>query len=450
MNPVYERFVRDFKDKHILIMGLGVLGRGIADTRFFSEMGCSVTVTDLKTEQELADSLHQLKEFPLIRYVLGKHDEQDFKRADVVIKNAGVHRNSPYLRIAQEHGAEIYMDEALFALYSPSTLVGITGTRGKTTTTTLIGKFLEAGNIPILMGGNLQGKATLPLLKDATENHIVILELSSWQLQGFGDIQRSPHIAVYTNLYPDHLNYYNSMESYDADKRLIYLFQKPTDYLLVNKSQPKASEWAAEAPSQVIFFDSYDVPDDANIQLLGEHNRENIAAALGVAALFNISQEQCLHVLECFEGVEHRMETVSIVNGIQFINDTTATTPIAAIKAIRSLKQPIHLIAGGSDKKLDLTPFVTEILTNPYVKSIYLLTGTGTDIMEAIMKTQENEKIYRRFQSLKDACEAAYKNAQNNEVILLSPGCASFGLFVNEFDRGNQFKHIVHVLDQSS
>ncbi len=441
----------NYKNKKVLIFGLGLLGRGLKDTIFFAKKGAQVTVTDLKSEKNLADSLIHLKEFDNIKYTLGKHEEKDFLEADLIIRNAGVPLNSPFLNLALENKIPVKMDESMFAKYCPCPIIGITGTRGKTTTATLIYEIIkkefEESDKNVYLSGNIQGEAALPLIDKITENDLVVLELSSWQLQGFGWEKISPHIAVFTNIYQDHLNYYKTMSDYIADKKHIFLHQKKQDFCVINKHDRRISRFKKDIPSQLVEFSPRDLPEDWQIKLPGEHNRENAVAAWRVAELLGIKQETVKQVLAKFGGVPHRLELIKTINNIDFINDTTSTTPVATEKALSAVKGPIVLLAGGAYKKVPLKPLAEAIAKNRQVKAVVLLEGTATDeLEEELTKTKVSNLIAGRFDDFKTAIEHAYSLSLPGDTVLLSPGCASFGMFINEFDRGEKFKKFVTQL----
>jgi len=434
------------KNKKILILGLGLLGRGVKDAIFFAEQGAKVTVTDLKTKEELKDSIEQLKDFD-INYTLGEHKKSDILNSDLIIRNAGIPQNSSYLKLAQKKKIPIEMDESLFAKYCPCKIIGITGTRGKTTTATLIYKILKENlaDKHVFLAGNIQGEATLPLINKVTKNDIVILELSSWQLQAFHWNKISPRIAVFTNLYPDHMNSYKNMTEYLNDKKAIFQYQKKSHYCILNKDQSRIKKLENEIPSKIKFFHKNDVPNDWIINIPGEHNLENIAAAIQVAKILKISDESIQKSVENFSSVEHRLELVRTINKINFINDTTSTTPISGEKALKSTKKPIILIAGGASKKLKLNKFSKSICKN--VKAVILLEGSATDELENGLKVNKCDNLISgKFDNFEEAIKQAYSISLPGDTILLSPGCSSFGMFKNEYDRGDQFKKIVNLL----
>ena len=339
------------------------------------------------------------------------------------------------------------MDESLFASFvTPEKLIGITGTRGKTTTTMLIYSLLSSFLPHILLGGNIKGIATLPLLPQVQEDSTVVLELSSWQLQGFAWRKVSPHVAVFTNMYEDHLNRYKDMQDYIQDKKAIYQFQKKKDILILSKRDPIVSRFSEEAEGKVFFFEPDDVPSFWKLRIKGIHNRENIAAALRVGQLFRIPLPKMRPVVESFKGVEERLEKIASIQGIIFVDDTTSTTPVAGLKALEAYEDtPIILLAGGASKNLDLSLFAQKIARQ--VKAVLLLSGTATEGLEKdIIRYGGGKRILGVFDQFEQAVRKAYSVAKKGDVVLLSPGCASFGLFQNEFDRGQQFQQIVRNL----
>ena len=436
-----------FKNKKVLILGLGLLGRGVKDAIFFAEQGAKVTVTDLKTKIELAESIKKLETFANISYTLGRHEEKDILEADLIIRNAGIPKNSKYLKLAFENNIPVDMDESLFAEYCPCPIIGITGTRGKSTTTTLIGKMLQSlyKKGTVYISGNLQGEATLPLIKNVKKNDLVVLELSSWQLQGFGWKKISPEFSIFTNVYPDHMNSYKTMKEYVTDKKLIFKYQKKSDHCIINATNKYTKVLDKEIKSKLTWFSAKDVPKNWELKLLGKHSRENVAATIALGKILDFQLDEMKESLVNFSGLEHRLEFVQEVNNINFINDTTSTTPISGIKALQSIKTPIVLIAGGATKKLDLKLFAKEIVKR--TKSVILLEGSATDELEKlIIDNKGKDLIFGRYDDFKKAIKHAYAISLADDTVLLSPGCASFGMFINEFDRGNQFKKIVKLL----
>ncbi len=434
-----------FEGKRVIVMGLGLLGRGLGDTLFLAAHGAFVTVTDLKTERELASSVERLKGLN-IELKLGGHEEVDFTQADMILRNADVPATSKYLQQAREAGVPIEMDESLFCKLFQGQVIGVTGTRGKTTTTTLIYRILASVRPGVHIAGNIKGHATLPLLDLVSPHDIVVLELSSWQLQGFHDAKMSPNASVFTNIYPDHLNRYDSMHHYIFDKKAIYFYQEGDDFCVFNGDQPECVALSHEAPAGRDLFFLEDVASDWRIKLPGRHNRSNIAAAVRLCARLGVEIDIIRRATEEFSGVEHRLQIIAVKNGVTFIDDATSTTPVAGCAALEAMgNQRVLLIAGGADKKLDPTPFVHAAATKAH--RIALLKGDGTNpIREGLILSGAQEKMVGTFDSLKEAVLRLLAEASTGDVILLSPACASFGMFQNEFHRGETFASIVKDL----
>ncbi len=433
------------RGKRVTVMGLGLLGRGLGDTLFLIRCGAHVTVTDLKTQDQLAPSVEKLAGLP-VQLRLGRHDPADFAEADMILRNADVPRSSRFLKIAREHGVPIEMDESLFCKYFRGRVIGITGTRGKTTTSTLIHRILSVHRDRVFLAGNIMGKATLPLLEDARPDDVVVLELSSWQLQGFHDAKISPHASVFTNVYPDHLNRYRDMTEYIHDKKAVFLYQKGTDFCVFNGDQPETTALSEEAAAGKSFFSKADVPDDWEVLLQGVHNRENIAAAVCLCTKLGVPVKTVRQAVEEFRGVEHRLQWLGEKNGIGFVNDSTSTTPVSGCAALDAFEgKRIFLIAGGADKKLDLTPFARAAAVQ--TEKIALLAGTATEsLRRGIEQAGGKTKLLGPFNDLKSAVEGLMEHTVAGDVVLLSPACASFGMFHNEFHRGETFVNIVKAI----
>jgi UDP-N-acetylmuramoylalanine--D-glutamate ligase len=469
----------DIRGKRVLVMGLGVHGGGLGVARFLVEQGANVTVTDLRSAEQLAPTLAQLQGLP-VRFVLGQHRDEDFQTADLVIRNPGVPRESRYLQLARDNGAAIEMEMTLFFRLCPGPIIGITGTKGKTTTTLLAGAMFKEQFPDTVVAGNLRVSALEQLPKIGPRTPVV-LELSSWQLEGLGEAGLSPRWACITNISPDHLDRYASMKEYIEAKQHIYKHQGNDGVVVLNVNDPVLVAAAAEAPGTVAWFsDEYDkqmmqfveehpheyvvswaerflfwqhgmdngiICAKSEIQLPGRHNLSNVAAAAALAHLFGVQTQHIRSAMQSFTGVPDRMEVVGTVDGVRYINDTTATTPTAAIAALRSIYEPTVLIAGGADKQLDFEEFGQVVAK--YAKAVMLLDGTATPkVIEALNAAIPQLPgrapiIHGPVSSMAAALEAARDLAEQGDVVLLSPGCASFGMFKNEFDRGEQFRQIV-------
>ncbi|MDB5237825.1 MAG: UDP-N-acetylmuramoylalanine--D-glutamate ligase [Candidatus Kaiserbacteria bacterium] len=439
-----REYEKHFNGKKITILGLGLLGRGAGDAEFLAQCGAHVTVTDKKTHEDLRESVERLKKYPNIALHLGGHDETDFTSADLVIKAAGVRLDSPEIAAARAAGVSVAMSTALFAKYAAELgvkIVGVTGTRGKSTITHMIYHALRANGRPAHLGGNVRGISTLALLSQVQEGDTAVLELDSWQLQGFGDLEISPHISVFSNLMPDHQNYYKDMDEYFADKANIFTYQKPGDTLVAGRGlEDRLKHAGAEAQ----FPDT--LPADWALMIPGEHNRENAALAAAALLALGLNSAEIKNGLESFIGVEGRLQLVSDRAGVKIYNDNNATTPEATIAALRALDtgKNIVLIIGGSDKELDLTELIHEIKQR--CKAVFLIPGTGTDRLYELLDSEMHVHSMERCNSLHEALSGALKAAGAGDTILFSPAFASFDAYKNEYERNDEFLGLVRAL----
>lgn len=441
------------RGKRVLVMGLGLQGSGIASARYAALQGAIVRVTDMKPATVLAPSIQALAGLP-VEFVLGEHREEDFLWAEMVIRNPGVPLSSPYLRAAREHGALIEMESALFFLACPGRIIGVTGTRGKTTTATLLYAILSASGLPTALGGNVAGVETLSLLPQITPETQVVLELSSWQLEGLAPHKLSPPVAVMTNIYPDHLNTYNGMEDYAEAKANIFRHQGPGDLAIFNYDNPWTRRFGEEAPGRSWFTSqeqggsfargsSHLVPFRfTETPLAGRHNLENILLATTTAQLLGIADEQIASAVRDFRGVAHRLQTVATIRGVRFINDSASTTPIAGQVGLEACNRPIVLLAGGNTKRLPLERWPETMIQR--CRDVLLLAGSGTDellpaLQEEAARLGVTNPIRGVFDNFIAAMDTAVGLAQPGDTLLFSPGFTSFGMFLNEFDRGDRF-----------
>ncbi len=459
-----------FKNKKITVMGIGLHGGGIGTVKFLVAQGAKVIATDLRTKEQLATSLEKLKGIKNVQYVLGHHRMEDFSNVDMVIKNPAAKWTDKHIKFAIESKVPVEMDSSLFFKLCKNKIIGVTGTKGKTTTATLIYEMLKtAGKNPVKIGiGQVSVLDKLALLK---KDSVVVFELSSWRLSALGQAKLSPHIAVFKNIMPDHLNYYGTMEKYFQDKKYIYLNQKPKDWLIVNNDDELLREATKDANAQVVRF-SYEpiqnckavfIEDEIvhlnngidvkkliavkDVLIPGRHNLSNVMAAIGAVYAYGLSDLEIKKALPLLTGVPHRLEFVREVAGVKYYNDTAATIPDAAISALNSFEKPIVLIAGGTDKELDFEKFAEEVLVR--TKNIILLSGNATEkILTKIRKiaTEDFVKNITVVDSMEAAITLAQEKAQAGDVVVLSPGAASFGLFANEFDRGDKFREAVKNL----
>jgi UDP-N-acetylmuramoylalanine--D-glutamate ligase len=439
-----------FKDKKITVMGIGLLGRGLGDIRFLAECGARITATDLRSKTTLKEPLSLLKKFNNIKFTLDRHLVRDFKKRDLIVYAAGIKKENKYLQTAlQEHtlcsmSFGLVMD-ILDKEGIDTTLIGITGTKGKSTTTAMIENILKKSGLRYHLAGNVRNVANLPLLKKIKSGDIILAELDSWQLQSMHDINRSPDIAVFTNFFEDHMNYYDgSMQAYFNDKSGIYCYQKKDGYLITSTNAKKAiQEYASTKPvAQHIVAQPDDLPKTWKYQVFGDHNLENIALSFHVGKVLGIKHNVIKEALTTFTGVDGRFQYMgtSSKRKLIFINDNNSTTPSSTIRSLDAVKKEfphkrIILLAGGADKNFQYKEFAQYISKN--VDYLFLFAGNATDAIK-----KELPGTYKSFTttlSMRTAFNLALREAEDGDVIILSPAAASFGLFKNEYERNDQF-----------
>ncbi len=429
-----------YKNKKVLILGLGLNEGGVGSARFFARHGASVKVTDLKSREVLKSSLDKLADYPQIEYTLGEHKYEDIDWADIIIRNPALRTDNEYRVYAEKSGKPVETDVGIFLQFvSPSQMIGITGTKGKSTTSNLIYYALKDQFEEVILAGNI-GKSVLDCLELITDSTKVILELSSFQLEACAKHHISPHIAVITNILPDHLNYYSSMDEYSQAKKVIGLYQKPDDYLFIQKddSMVDTNDFLSDIHSQISRFSVEDLPEEFEPTLLGGHNLANYAAALKVVAHFKLTPEQALKSMNRFEGADFRLQLVKKIKGTKIYNDSASTMPDSTIKALEAIKSPI-LIVGGMDKGLPYEKLAHEI--DRRVKAVYFIDGTATEKLRPLL---QHRNIIRSIYTDLDLLLKDLKlEIKEGDTILFSPGATSFNFFQNEFDRGQKFNQAV-------
>ncbi|MGL4982402.1 MAG: UDP-N-acetylmuramoyl-L-alanine--D-glutamate ligase [Treponemataceae bacterium] len=472
----------DISGKKITLMGLGLNGGGLATLRFFLHHGAIVLITDMKNASDLQSTLDQIKtdtslDQSRIFYRLGEHIIEDFVSCDVVIKNPGVKfEGNPYLQAAVENNIPIETDISLFLRFTKSPIIAITGSKGKSSSASAIHYGLQQAGCKSFLGGNIT-VSPLTFLDETTEATPVVLELSSWQLSDLrGRKILKPKIAILTTIIPDHQNWYGNMENYVADKKLIYADQAPQDITICKYHDEWGDVFASQTKATVYRYATRDIFDKKNavfggfldedrngfiydpatdkknfvlgsdLLVQGEHMRENLLVAALVMHALGIESEKIAPILAKFSGIQHRLEyfheyTNAYGAAYRFYNDSAATVPEACVAAINAFKKPI-LICGGTDKNLDFTPFEKEF-SQP--QKIYLLAGSATDKILKVLKNQHFSSfiVFDSLENLLQALKKDLNELTENANIIFSPGATSFGMFQNEFDRGNQFKRLV-------
>ena len=449
-----------FTGQKVLVFGFGVNGGGLGTVQFLLDTKvASIVITDMKSEEELQATKNLLPLDARLQWRLGGHDEADFRAVDIVIKNPGIRWDNQYIKIAQEQGALVLMDSTIFMALCEAPVIGITGSKGKTTTATLVAAILEKASHHVVRAGVSQ-IGVLSELSKVTKDSIVVFEFSSWRLAGLAVIEKSPTMAIITNLYPDHLNYYRSMEEYALDKASIFTFQDKRGTLVLPRANAWTEYFAARAPGEILYTGKdasceawqdetrlYMRVDDEESILLekkasllqGEYLFENFLAASLITYRYGVSLGVISSTLATFQGVPHRFELIRELAGVRYINDTAATIPSATLASVVSITGPVILLAGGSDKGLPLDELVVAI---GHAKHTILFSGTGTDKLQGVLTKELKEKTVE-VDSMEKAVACAHKQATPGDTVLLAPGAASFGMFQNEFDRGDQFRALV-------
>ncbi len=424
----------NFKDKKIAVLGLGIEGRDVI--AYLLGCGAEITLFDKKPEGDLDFTGIDKNRINVIagdNYLDG-----GLIGFDYVVRSPGIYRYIPQIVDAEKSGVIITSAIKIFFELCPGKIIGVTGTKGKGTTSTLIYEILKAGGFTVFISGNI-GKPYLELLPKLNKNSWVVMEMSSFQLI---DLDISPHIAVVLNITEDHLDWHKDKEEYINAKRNINIHQSNVDYAVINQDYDSSSSFSKNIKSNLRLFSKKSLPQNfkENLLLRGEHNLENIAAAVSVAKILNIDDATISKVLISFKGLEHRLELVGIIDERTFYNDSFATGPQSTIAAINSFAESETLILGGSDKGLDYSELSKIISEKENVKNIILIGDMGGKIGEAI----SNKNIVNLGKaSMSEIVKKAFEISPKNGVVILSPAAASFDMFKDYKDRGNQFKEAV-------
>lgn len=452
------------------VVGLGVSNLALA--RFLVRQGARVTLLDQKPARELGERLQEVAQWP-VRTVLGPGYLDVLSEGfDVVFLTPGMPKHLPQVEEARRRGAVVSGEIPLFLELCPAPVVGITGSAGKTTTSTLVARMLEASGYRVYLGGNI-GAPLIDRVHEIPPSARVVLEISSFQLEL---TERSPHVGVLLNLFPDHMDVHSSWDEYVAAKRRIFLHQTPQDYVVLNAEDDVVASQAEDARGKVLFFgeqgpfprgawvegqgegrklvlrlpreEAAPVCPVAALRLVGRHNLLNALAAATAAGLVGGQRAAMAQVLGSFTGIPHRLERVAEVDGVLYVNDSIATTPDRALAALASLPGPLILIAGGYDKKLDFAGFARGVLGK--VRHLILLGATAPRIRLAVEQAAAETGLpgpgLHEVAGMAEAVELARFLARPGDTVLLSPACASFGLFRNYEERGAVFRELVHRL----
>jgi UDP-N-acetylmuramoylalanine--D-glutamate ligase len=456
----------ELKDKRVLVVGLGK--SGVASALFLKAHGARVTVSDTKSGDELRNEIPALLDHG-ITVETGGHGERTFRGQDLIVVSPGVPVDAPLLVQARAMGEAVIGEIELAAQFLPGPIVAITGSNGKTTTTTLAGEIMTAGGLPTLVGGNI-GTPAISLAERAKPEIVIVLEVSSFQLETIQAFR--PKVAVVLNVTPDHLDRHGTFEAYVDAKARIFENQRGDDFAVLNQDDPACLKMAARTRAQVFWFSRQkevkqgawvregnilfrDARAEAKtpqreimlvseIPLKGAHNLENVLAAVCAGALMGCAPEKIRHAVREFKAVEHRLEFVATIRGVDYYNDSKATNVDATIKALESFPANIHLILGGKDKGSDYS--VLNELLRQRVKRVYTIGAAAGKIESQIVSSKGGGVEVVHAETLENAVRKANAAAEPGDVVLLAPACASFDQFKNYEQRGQAFKEIVRGL----
>lgn len=455
---------RDYRALNVLVMGLGSFGGGLGVVKFLADRGARLLITDTRPAEKLSEALAQLQGIDGLRFKLGSHDEADFKSADLVVVNPAIRPDNRYLQMAREAGVPLTSEMNLFWQWNPAPVVAVTGSNGKSTTTAMIHSMLQHSGRRAWLGGNI-GISLLPQVDQIRNDDVVVLELSSFQLTDLDRLQVSPAVSVVTNFAPNHLDWHDSLDHYRWAKQTMLRWQRPSDVVVLNADDADVREWTGAG--ERLFFGSHDdgsegvfgcpsgdavvryhgtdvlLPVRNWLRLPGQHNLANASAAACAALRCGATYDGIQAGLEQYKPLPHRLQWVADVDGRSFYNDSLATTPESAIVALDAFQAPIVLLAGGYDKQVDLSAMAEAI--GIQTKSVALMGQTAETIRELIRRNTASDcHVSPKLTSLREAFDWAVAQSEPGDVILLSPGCASYDWFRNFADRGQQFIDLVN------
>lgn len=479
--------IAQFQDAAVTVMGLGKYkeGAGFATATWLMKHGAQTVVTDLKTEEDLAVSMRLLMDwyrtyreahpdaaiYPPV-FVLGEHRKEDFVNVDYVVQNPGVPSESAYVQAAAEAGVALESDASIFLRFYPYKTIAVTGTKGKTTTTKILGEMVKTLHPQAIVAGNVKA-SPLSFLDDLLEKNEeipVVLEFSSWMLLSIpfalADMQRGPDIAVLTNVYPDHMDRYPDYAAYKKSKEIMFQYQKPDQVAILNKDHDEVREMAARVPSRLLWFSTKPMTEDgcfiehglvrfrkdgqvqdilavSDIALKGEHNVSNALAAACAALVRGVAVSGVAQVLKTFVGLADHQEVVREVDEVTYVNDMASTTPDALKAVLETLgsEKRVVLLAGGGAHGVAFDGVVPVIAS--MCKQVILFPGAGSDALEHALL---GKVMLDQTKTMEDAVRAARKYAARGDVVLLSPGCPAAEPFANEFEAGEMFREEVRKI----
>lgn len=449
----------ELKGKKVLLVGLAKTG--ISTIKCLAKYGADITVNDIKTEEQLEEIIAEIKDIDGIKYILGHHPE-DITDIDMVVVSPGVPLDLPFIKKVIEENKELIGEvELAYELANKPYFVGITGTNGKTTTTSLTGEIFEKAGKETYVVGNI-GNPVIDAVQTANEGASFVTELSSFQLESIKDFK--PSVSAVLNITEDHMNRHHTMENYIDAKARVFMNQDKNDFCVLNYDDELTRALADKCNANVVFFSRLeklekgiyvengdiiiDIDEKINLMkvndlsLPGGHNLENCMAAAAMAYVSGIDIEVIREVLKTFKAVEHRLEFVKEVEGVKYVNDSKGTNPDSTIKAVQAYENPIILIAGGYDKGSTYDELLEIAKKN--VKTLVLLGQTADKIEEAARRIGFTD--IHRVEDMKEAVKTCHDIAKEGDIVLLSPACASWGMYKNFEVRGKDFKDNVNSL----
>ncbi len=450
----------DFKDKKVLVSGIAK--SGISAAGLLKKLGADVTVQDAKTEDKLGDVTDELRSQGFNLY-LGANPDAIIEDMDILVMSPGVPTDLPFVNKAREKNIPVIGEIELAYMFCKSPVIGITGTNGKTTTTTLAGDICKAYFENTFVVGNI-GNPFADITFETKDDGVVVAELSSFQLETINEFK--PKVSAVLNITPDHLNRHHTLENYIAAKERVFENQDESDFCILNYNDEITRKMADKTKADVIFFSlggkitegiysdeksiyinalgyNEKVVDIDELKILGGHNVENAMAAIGCCAAIGVPLDIIRKVLKEFTAVEHRIEYVRTINDIEFYNDSKGTNPDASIKAVEAMKRPICIIAGGYDKGSDFTEWIDTFKGR--VKFVAVIGAVKDKITATLDKAGFTN--YKTADTFEEAIDLCYKNAVPGDCVLLSPACASWDMFKSYEQRGEIFKEYVKKLD---
>ena len=451
----------DLKNKNVLLVGLAKTG--VSTIKKLNKLGANIIVNDIKPKEKLEGIIEEIDNLDNIEYVLGKHLE-NIENIDLTIVSPGVPLDLPFIEKIKCEGIKIIGEvELAYKLSKNPTFIGITGTNGKTTTTSLVGEMFKKANKDTYIVGNI-GNPVIDTVDLTNENSYLVTELSSFQLESIEDFK--PKVSTIINITEDHLNRHHTMENYINAKARVFKNQDKTDFTILNYNDSIVRDLGKNSNGNVLYFSIKEevkqgayldknnnivikvdgkelvLMNKSELSLPGNHNLENAMSAILMAYVLNIDTDVIIDTLRTFKGVEHRLEFVTNKDGIMFVNDSKGTNPDSTIKAITSYEKPIVLIAGGYEKQSDFTEMIKYATKN--VKALVLL-GQTADKIATTAKEHGIDNI-SKVEDMEAAVKKAYEIAESGDVVLLSPACASWDMYPNFEARGLDFKENIYKL----